>query len=80
MTRCGDPRARFFCDAYGAGGRDRGLLIATAVRRVEELRRITLERAAGASAGDARMWREHAGLYTADIAYRSAASAALSPG
>jgi len=73
-------RLALFCDAYGAGGRDRGLLIATAVRRIEELRRLTLERAAGASPGDARMWREHAGLYAADIAYLSGAAAALSPG
>ena len=74
-------RLALFCDAYGAGDADRGRLLAAAERRVGELRGLTLERARGAtSEAGARMWREHAELYAADIAYLRAEAAALRPG
>jgi aminoglycoside phosphotransferase (APT) family kinase protein len=63
-------RLAVFCDAYGLGGSDRLILLATVVRRVAALRDLILsEAASGNPVSAAHLADGHVEEYVADLAY-----------
>jgi Phosphotransferase enzyme family len=71
-------RLALFCDAYGLGGRDREILLATVVRRVSALRDLIVsEAASGDPVFAANLADGHVAEYEADLAYLAAAAGAL---
>ncbi|MDP9260146.1 MAG: phosphotransferase [Actinomycetota bacterium] len=71
-------RLAMFCDAYGLSGADRAMLLATVVRRIEQVRDLILSEAArGNPVFAAHLADGHADGYEADLEYARASAAAL---
>jgi hypothetical protein len=72
-------RLAAFCDAYGLGGADREILLATVIRRVAALRDLIVSEAArGNAVFAAHLADGHVDEYDADLAYLHASRGELS--